>query len=123
MANTIDQFSCVANVYIKQMIFAKTGDIKEGHKHVFDHQTLLAKGSLKAEVGGKVSYFTAPQIIFIKAGLEHKFTATEDNTIAYCVHALRDGDQVGDIIDPASIPAGVDAVEVLSMAKPLTVRE
>jgi quercetin dioxygenase-like cupin family protein len=121
MGTTVDQFSCVANVYVKQMVFVKAGDEKEGHKHVFDHQTLLAKGSLKAEVNGQISYFTAPQIIFIKAGLEHKFTAIEDNTVAYCVHALRDGDQVEDIIDPKSIPAGVSAAKVLANAKPLTI--
>ena len=33
--------------------------------------------------------------------------ALEDATVIYCIHPLRDGDQVGDIIDPASVPNGV----------------
>jgi len=119
MAEPVSAISCVANVYIRQMLFEKAGDVNEGHEHVFDHQTLLARGGVKAVVGGKTSYFVAPQIIFIKAGVMHEFTATEDNTLCFCIHALRDGDDVCDIIDPAGVPDGIDMSNFAQVAKPL----
>lgn len=102
------KISCSSNVYVEQLIFEKKGDCNIGHEHTFDHQTLLASGALEADVNGKISYFKAPHIIFIKAGVSHKFTALEDNTVAYCVHALRKGEAIDDIIDPADVPQGVD---------------
>ncbi len=100
------KISLVANTWIKQMHFAKAGDINDGHTHVFDHQTLLGKGSVKVTVNGKESNFTSPTIIFIRAGLKHEIQALEDDTICYCIHAIRDGERVEDIIDPADIPDG-----------------
>lgn len=101
------------------MIFEKTGDVASGHSHIFDHQTLLAKGKVKAVVNGVESMFIAPQIIFIKAGIEHEFTALEDGTLCYCIHALRDGDDVCDIIDPSGVPQGINPQGLFEVAKPL----
>lgn len=109
--------SCVANLFTKQMHFAKAGDVEQGHKHEFDHLTLLAAGSLRVRVEGKTTEFKAPHMIYIRAEHRHELTALEDNTVAYCIHALRDGNRVEDIIDPASIPAGVDPI---TLAKSLT---
>jgi len=119
MAEPVSTISCVSNVYVRQMLFEKAGDINAGHEHIFDHQTLLARGGVKAVVDGKTSYFVAPQIIFIKAGITHEFTATEDNTLCYCIHALRDGDDVCDIIDPAGVPQGINPLNLFENAKPL----
>lgn len=91
------------------MTFVKAGDVEQGHFHNFDHTTLLGAGSVLIKANGKETKFTAPQMIFIHADIEHELTALEDNTVAYCIHALRDGDNVGDIIDPASIPEGQPA--------------
>jgi quercetin dioxygenase-like cupin family protein len=110
--------SCVANLFCKQMVFAKAGDVEQGHCHAFDHTTLLGSGSVMVKVNGRSTKFKAPQMIFIKAELEHEITALEDNTVAYCIHALRSGDGVDDILDPASIPAGTNP---LPFVKNLTV--
>jgi dTDP-4-dehydrorhamnose 3,5-epimerase-like enzyme len=107
MACPDSKISIVANTWVKQMHFVKAGDINEGHKHTFSHQTLLAKGSVKVSVNDKETVFVAPHIIFIGGGYEHGMVALEDDTIVYCIHALRDGEDVGNIIDPADIPAGV----------------
>jgi len=90
------------------MHFAKAGDVNEGHKHNYDHMTLLATGKVAVHVNGQTTNFTAPQMIFIQAGKSHYIEALEDNTVAYCVHALRDKD-TEEILDPAQVPAGVDA--------------
>jgi quercetin dioxygenase-like cupin family protein len=98
--------TCVGALFIRQMTFKEVGDFMPGHSHMFDHQTLLSYGSLRAEVEGKVVDFKAPQMIFIRKGKIHNFTALEPNTVAYCVHPLRDGDNIEDIIDPEGDPFG-----------------
>lgn len=97
----------VANVFSRQMHFKKAGDVEFGHTHPFDHLTLLAAGRLKVVVNGEVSEFTAPYMIYIKAECAHELVALEDNTVAYCILALREKNGSGDILDPAMIPKGV----------------
>jgi len=104
------------NLWSKQLHFLKAGDIEPPHRHCFSHFTLLAKGRVSVAVEGKTTEFVAPHMIFIAAEKEHELTALEDNTVAYCIHPLRDGDQVEDILDPSMIPAGVNP---LTLAKPL----
>ena len=96
--------SCVSNVFIRQMHFLNAGDKEQGHSHCFDHVTLLSAGKLQINALGKSTEFVAPHHIFIKAGVVHELIALEDNTVAHCIHALRDGERVEDIIDPASLP-------------------
>ena len=98
---------CVANLFSRQMVFKKAGDLEHGHTHFFDHLTLLATGALRVTVNGKTTDFKAPHMIYIKAEHHHKLVALEDNTVAFCIHALRKGNGVDDIIDPAQIPDGV----------------
>jgi quercetin dioxygenase-like cupin family protein len=106
---------CVANLFSRMMHFKNAGDVESGHTHQFDHLTLLAKGRLKVIVDGEVTEFTAPHMIYIHKDKQHELVAIEDNTVAYCIHALRDKES-GEIIDPAMIPKGVNP---LSMAQPL----
>jgi hypothetical protein len=100
----------VSNVWSKMMHFEKCGDLEQGHSHKFDHITLLASGKLQVRANGKPSEFVAPNMIFIKAGVEHELTALEDNTVCYCIHAIRDGERVEDIVDPTMIPEGINAL-------------
>ena len=104
---------CVSNVYIRQMHFKKAGDKNDGHTHNHDHTTLLASGSVECSVNGNKTIFKAPVMIYIAKDKLHHFTALDDNTIAYCIHAIRDADGDNDIIAPSSIPAGVDLVDIL----------
>lgn len=105
-----EKISCVSNLWLRQMVFAKKGDCNEGHAHNFDHVTLLAHGSVTVDVEGQKTSFSAPQMIYITAGKQHFITADEDGTIAYCVHAIRSGEREEDIIDPNMIPMGVQFV-------------
>ena len=105
--DVIPAISVVGNTWVKQMIFQNAGDVHPGHSHPFDHQTLLAKGSVEVWANGITTTFTAPTIIYIKAGIQHGMVAKEDASVIYCIHPLRGSDQVGDIIDPASVPNGV----------------
>lgn len=113
MAQPNVQIGCVANLFVRQMHFAATGDMELGHKHAFDHMTLLAKGKLKVKINDEETEFTAPHMIFIKAELQHELTAVTDNTVAYCIHALRSG-ATDDILDPAMVPKSRELYELMA---------
>lgn len=115
MSEPVVHIGCVANLYSRMMHFRKAGDIEIGHTHQFDHLTLLAKGKLKVTVEGVVSEFTAPHMIYIHKDKVHELEALTDETVAYCIHALRDKEN-NDILDPDMVPAGVSP---LSIAGPL----
>lgn len=111
MTTPVVNIGCVANLYSRMMYFEKAGDIEVGHTHQFDHLTLLAKGKLKVTVEGNVTEFTAPHMIYIHKDKVHELEALTDETVAYCIHALRDKDS-GEILDPSMIPAGVSPLSV-----------
>ena len=89
------------------MHFINVGDKELGHAHQFDHLTLLASGALRVTVDGVSTDFQAPHMIFIKKEKIHELEALEANTVAYCIHAVRDP-ETGDILDPDMIPTGID---------------
>lgn len=103
--------ACVANIFSRMMHFKRAGDTEVEHAHQFDHLTLLAKGKLKVTVNGVVSEFTAPHMIYIEKHKVHELVALVDETVAYCIHALRNKDD-NEIIDPSMIPAGASALDI-----------
>lgn len=97
------------NIWVRQNNLRKAGDGFPGHKHYFDHVSLLTRGSVEVEVEGhEPKVFKAPTFIVIRKEHKHKFTALEDDTLFYCVFALRDvnGEVIEDIFgkehDPLS---------------------
>ena len=99
---------CVANMFVRQMSFKQAGDTEQGHTHSFDHLTLLSSGRLLVEVPQGTTIYNAPAMIFIHKDIMHKLTALEPNTLAYCIHGLRDLDVSEDIISTDMVPNGVD---------------
>jgi hypothetical protein len=103
------------NVFLREF---KLG-LKEynlGHTHEYDHVTLLAQGKVQVEIQGhEPKIFEAPTYIVIDKNLRHRFLSLAENTVYYCIFALRnaDGEVIEDIysadhdprseIDPKSI--------------------
>lgn len=100
------KIGCVANLFSRMIHFEKAGDCELTHTHSFDHLTLLANGSVKCIVDGQETVFKAPHMIYIHKDKYHEFTALEDNTVAYCIHPMRIGERIEDIVDPTMIPNG-----------------
>lgn len=97
------------NIWVRQHHLAsKDQDNGGGHTHHFDHVTLLARGKVRVEVAGyPAKEFTAPTFIVIKKEHKHRFTALEDDTLYYCVFALRDVDgEVTDFFSGDNSPYG-----------------
>lgn len=120
MAQPKIKISCVSNLFCREMIFEKIGDTEHGHTHSFDHITFLTQGSLKVSTELGTSEFHAPQMIFIHKDYRHELTALLDNTVAYCIHPLRTGDKVEDIIDPQMLPKGINVPDIYDLVKPIS---
>jgi len=95
----------LSNIYSRMMHFVKKGDVEHGHKHTYDHATLVSTGSVLVEILDEKDnstitskVFTAPNMIFIHKDKLHRLTALEDNTLCSCIHAIRTLDH--EIIDP-----------------------
>lgn len=102
----IEEVGFVGNVWVRQCLMEKKGDIVGGHLHYHDHVSLLCKGSVEVEVdGSEPKTFIAPTFIVIKKDRRHQITALEDDTVWYCVFAIRDIDgDISDIYDEANVP-------------------
>lgn len=98
MNNYYDLLGCYANVWIRQRLFQKVGEKIGGHKHKYDHVSLLAKGSAKVEVDGVEKIFESPTFIVIRKDKIHNVTALEEGTLWYCIFADRSMD--GEVYDP-----------------------
>lgn len=77
------------------------GDGNDSHAHTFDHVTICTLGAYRVEatVNGEqvVTEIRAPRpdkpamnMLLIKAGVEHKLTALEDNSKYECLYLHRD---------------------------------
>lgn len=94
-------------VFMKTMVIQKAGTAVPQHAHIFDHVSVLVRGSVAlARNGGEPLKFAAPAGILIAARVKHLFTALEDDTIILCVHDIGTAEGVAiaeehHIVDPA----------------------
>ena len=96
MASPEIKIIALSNVYSRLMHFLKKGDVENGHKHTYDHATLVSSGSVLVEVLDEFTNepisskpFTAPNMVFIHKDKIHRLTALENNTVCSCIHAIR----------------------------------
>lgn len=87
-----------SNVFIREMYFEKAGDQIVTHQHNFDHVTYVPQGALRIE---KTDGINGPVIksvevragrrnwILIRAGVCHRVTALEDDSVGHCTFAHR----------------------------------
>lgn len=94
------------NIWVRQNVLEKAGDTGDGHYHLFDHVSLLAKGTVEVEIEGyPPKQFVSPTFIVIKKEYKHKFTAVTDDVLWYCVFAIRDENgELTDIYPETSNP-------------------
>ena len=94
----------ISNVYCRSMHYKNKGDFEIGHCHTYDHGTLVSTGKLLVEMlrddGSVISQkeFIGPSLVFIPKLCMHRLTALEDNTVAVCIHAMRDIE--GNLLSP-----------------------
>ena len=101
--------SIVSNMWTKQITLEHEGDTYKGHSHTFDHQHLLAVGKVRIRVDDGsgdeiVAEYEAPHIIFIEKDSMHSLECISERAVGYCIHPLREGYRVEDIMDPDDNP-------------------
>ena len=94
---THNLMGCYANVWVRQKIFTKVGEEIGGHKHKYDHLSILARGEVQLRVDDTIKVFKAPTFIVIPKDKVHNATALTDDVLWYCVFAHRDID--GEVFD------------------------
>lgn len=104
------------------MVLSFVGQKIAGHKHVYDHNTFLGKGTVRVRAGGKDFTVTGPDLIVTGKGVEHEFEALELDSggqiLMLCIHPIRDGDVEAAIADPH---ISEDEARELLQKYPLTV--
>jgi len=101
------KFVVISNVSLKIMEFNGVGCTMDGHEHVFDHPTLLSFGKFEVTCGDDVYEVDADKeatAVLIEKGVVHKIVCVSEKGLGTCIHALRDGTRVEDIVDPNDIP-------------------
>ena len=80
------------NIWVREVIFKKKGEMKMGHKHNFDHLHFLAKGSARFTIHDGTDFYTtertAPAWLKVPKNFPHQVEALEDDTAGYCIEAL-----------------------------------
>lgn len=88
------------NVFIRPNTMSKAGDLIQGHKHNFDHTSIVFKGSVRVKAllpaGAIEREFKAPAHFLVLKGVEHEITALEDGTEFWCVYSHREPQ--GDVV-------------------------
>jgi hypothetical protein len=102
----IEEHGYFGNIWVRQHYLDKAGDQVGGHAHYHDHVSLLTKGSVTVQVDGyEAKTFHAPTFIVIRKEHRHTITALENETVWYCVFALRNLDgEVTDVYDESHDP-------------------
>lgn len=97
------KIAIISNLWTK-MISLEKGDVHKGHSHTFDHTHLLTDGKVKVTIEGVETIFTAPTQIFIKKDFMHSMECLSEKSLGWCIHPIRDGNRIEDIVDPAICP-------------------
>jgi quercetin dioxygenase-like cupin family protein len=83
-------------LYTKEMR-VKAGDLVMKHTHDYDHQSILGSGEAIVCVDGVAHKYIGPQVLTIKANVEHEVYAVTD-IVWFCQH-------ITDCTDPEMVDA------------------
>ena len=90
-------------VGVRRFHLAKTCQTNEGHKHNYDHVTIVIRGRVKVRysydhdgqrIDGESREFGAGEDFVVKAQVYHEVKALEPDTVYLCVFSHRDFDGV-----------------------------
>lgn len=82
------------NIFIRKNRLEAVGDACHGHRHNFDHTTIVFTGAVRVKAtlpDGQVIVrdFKAPAHMLIKAEVVHELTALEPHSEFWCVYSHR----------------------------------
>lgn len=82
------------NIFIRPNENLPKGSIVQGHKHNFDHTTIVFRGKVHVKAvlpDGTIKErdFEAPSHFLVRADVEHEIEALVDDTTYWCVYSHR----------------------------------
>lgn len=81
------------NIFMRKWRGLKKGHVIQGHKHNWDHTTIIFLGGIHIKAHGahrqREKDFHAPDHVLILADVEHEITVLEDGTEFWCVYSHR----------------------------------
>lgn len=80
----------VADTYIRY-INVQQGEVIQGHKHTYDHASLLTEGIVEVNIQGIINRYIAPSCILIKKDEFHAIKAISNATWS-CIHNISKAD-------------------------------
>ena len=97
--NELSTVNNYGNIWVRELLFLETGDVKTGHYHNFDHIHFVARGKVKVTINDPenkaiVEVHSAPAWLKVPKEIYHSVEALEDMSLCYCIEALRDEDGV-----------------------------
>ncbi len=82
-------------IFVKSIVIKHKNVLVPQHSHTYDHASFLATGSIRVwKDGVLLGDFVAPTSLIIPARTKHKFLSLEDNTTIYCIHNIKDAEDV-----------------------------
>jgi quercetin dioxygenase-like cupin family protein len=82
-------------IFVKSMVIQRAGDTVPQHSHVYDHISVLIRGSVRVWRDDlDCGEYQAPAGLTIKAFSKHRFMALEDDTAVLCVHDIGTAESV-----------------------------
>lgn len=87
-----------SNIFIREMALRRAGEVVHGHAHTFAHTTYVTRGAVRIERLGpdgqveraiEVRAADGLNWALIRAGVCHRITALEDDSMAHCIYAHR----------------------------------
>jgi cupin superfamily acireductone dioxygenase involved in methionine salvage len=93
----ICQVQIKGNVVIRPITFASRHQVLPGHRHNFDHVTMVAVGTVRFSMSfpdgtTKEETHTAPAWVEVPKEATHQIESMTDHAQCYCVFACRDED-------------------------------
>ena len=82
------------NVFIRPNKLAKAGDAIEGHRHNFDHTTIVFTGAIRITAtlpdgSQRCADKRAPGYLLIRKDVTHRIEALEPDSVFWCVYSHR----------------------------------
>lgn len=111
--HTQEKLVAYANIWVRRKIFDGIGDEIKGHKHHYDHLSILSSGKVRVDIINPITKelvqkeYEAPATIIVRKDYFHNVTALSDDVTWYCIFAHRDID--GNVYTSEDDPLGTEA--------------
>ena len=97
----------LSNMFVRKLFFIDKNQTNSEPAVDYDRFVFVSNGEIEVEINKQTTSFVHPHVVFIPSNTKVKYKALSDSSSIYSLYVLHDKN-TKQIIDPASIPNGVD---------------